>query len=130
VKIVQLACTSGALYALDSSGGIWQYLNTTGWVPIERPFPVDKPVKGARPDHEHPDFDEFYKAYPRKDARRAAAVAFSRALVRHPDYSGLNLAAAATLFAQKVRKESIEPRFIPLPATWLNQDRYREYFEE
>ena len=130
MKIVQIEAGTGCLYALDSSGRIWRYDVSLGWVRIENPFPAeDKPDK-VRGENEPPDFNQFYINYPRKDGRRAAAQAFSKALKRHPDYSGPDLTSAASLFAQRVRNAGTEPQFIPLPATWLNQDRFREYFDE
>lgn len=84
----------------------------------------------SAPESEPEGFPEFYQAYPRRDGRRAAAKAFASALKRHPTYTSQNLAEGAVIFAGQCRDRGVETRFIPLPATWLNQDRFRELFDE
>lgn len=82
------------------------------------------------PEPEPVGFSEFYGNYPRHDGRRAASKQFVLALKRRPDYSADDLAWAAVKFAEIIQEEGREARFIPLPATWLSQDRFREYFDE
>jgi hypothetical protein len=63
-------------------------------------------------------FDEFWNSYPRRQARRNAEAAYRSALKRasHGEIlQGLKGYAFAT-----------DPKFIPLAATWLNGDRWRD----
>jgi len=58
-------------------------------IPSPAPSPPPRPTSPERPRaqvlsrHEHPDFPEFYGAYPRRVGRRAASDAFTQALARH-----------------------------------------------
>jgi len=89
-------------------------------------------ARNARREREPDGFTAFYVdgAYPRKDARRAAAKAFVSALKRHPDLSADDLVWAAGKYREQVEREGREERFVPMPATWLNQDRFLEYFRD
>jgi hypothetical protein len=75
-------------------------------------------------------FVKFYETYPKRNGRRLAAKSFASALKRHPVYTAENLAEGAGFFAKQCADEGKDPQFIPYPATWLNQDRFREYFDE
>jgi hypothetical protein len=77
-----------------------------------------------RPGEEHPHFAAFWAAYPRKTARPKAAESFARVA---PDDATL----AAMLAALDRQRRSAEwtkdaGRFIPHPATWLNQRRWED----
>ena len=64
-------------------------------------------------------FDDFYASYPRKTARGAAKVSWRKAC------KGVDadvIISQAALFAASV--EGKEKKFIPHPATWLNQERW------
>lgn len=130
MKIVQIEAGNQCLYALDNTGGIWSYDSHLGWIKIESPFKQEPKERPLKHEGEPEGFEAFYDAYPRRDARRAAAISFARALKRHPSYSPEDVAAAAGLYAQQVKAEGREKQFIPMPATWLNQDRFREFFDE
>ena len=69
-------------------------------------------------------FNEFYELYPRKQARRNAEKSFNSAIKRgtHP-YVIIN---AAKQFAVLVEERNTETRYIPHPATWLNQERWQD----
>lgn len=75
-----------------------------------------KPPKGAKDG-----FEEFYAAFPRKEARAAAVKAFDE--VTEP---------VATLLAaldwQRERNEWKKDggKYIPLPASWLNAERWKD----
>ena len=70
-------------------------------------------VKGWRED---PAFKTFYAAYPRHDAPADAWKSWQRAL---------KAATAAEIMAGLRRYRFDErPQFIPMPATWLNQERW------
>lgn len=97
---------------------------------LVRPSDSKPSTNGHRAEREHPAFPAAYAAFPRRDGRRAAAKAFDSALKRHPTYTPEDLVWAAGKYAERVKADGIEPRFIAMPATWLNQDRFREYFDE
>ena len=69
-------------------------------------------------------FDEFYEQYPRKKARRSAEKSFASAIKRgtHP-YVIIN---AAKQYAELVNEKNTERKYIPFPATWLNQERWKD----
>ena len=83
---------------------------------------LDAPTTGQpRPEPEPAGFAEFYAAYPRHVARRAAAKAYAKALTR---------AAPETILAGARRLAADpnlpEPRYIRHPATWLNADGWAD----
>src|SRR5690348_10411235 len=67
-----------------------------------------------------PGFTEFWAAYPVKKGRRTARLAFLRARGRGVGVDTM-LAAIAR---QAASSRSWARGYIPLPATWLGQDRY------
>lgn len=84
------------------------------------PSPASKPRRER--ESEPAGFAEFYDAYPRHEARRAAAKSFPAA-VKRAGSTTLLVEAAKRYAAQR---QGEDPKFTPLPATWLNQDRYRD----
>jgi hypothetical protein len=64
------------------------------------------------------DFDSFWRNYPKRADRRHAEKAYLSALKR--DSHG------AILQGLKGYAFSTDPKFIPLAATWLNGDRWRD----
>ncbi|EHM01405.1 hypothetical protein HMPREF9946_02144 [Acetobacteraceae bacterium AT-5844] len=64
-------------------------------------------------------FAEFYEAYPRRDKRVAAARAFPAAV---------KAAGGVEALMQHLRAFEFSPekRFVPHPATWLNERRWRD----
>lgn len=71
----------------------------------------------GEPD-EAPGFAEFYEAYPRHEARRKAEQAWRAALKRTD---------AETIMAGLARFQfSPDRQFVPLPASWLNADRWAD----
>ena len=73
---------------------------------------------GKAPDA---DFDRFWAAYPRKEGKGAARKAFGKARRK--------AALEAMLSAVELQKRSPQwsrddGRYIPMPATWLNQERW------
>ncbi len=130
-KLIHLAVMGTTLYALDSDGRLWKrpydlHVWSEDELPPLRP-PITKPL---RDETEPEGFADFYRAYPRKDARRAAAKAFVMVLRRHPTYTAQNLIESAKAYADQVASNQTEAQYIPMPATWLNQDRFREFFDE
>jgi len=65
-------------------------------------------------------FDDFYSAYPRHTAKGAARKAWASMLKRGADPQRVITVAAS--YASRVAGS--DPKFIPHPATWLNQERY------
>ncbi len=62
-------------------------------------------------------FDTFYREYPRKQAPRKAAAAYVAAVRR-------GATPEAILAGLRRAKFSTDAKFIPHPATWLNDDRW------
>ena len=64
-------------------------------------------------------FNDFYKSYPRKTAKGLARKAWCSAINKaEPD----DIISKASLFASSV--DGKDKKFIPHPATWLNQERW------
>ncbi len=78
----------------------------------------------ANPQVVPPSFDEFWKLYPRKVGKGAA----EKAWIKHAKTDEL----AATIFAEVTAQSKSEQwlrdggKFIPHPATWLNQRRWED----
>ena len=69
------------------------------------------------------DFDIFYLAYPKHIGRKAAEKAFQKAIKE--------TSIAAMLAAIEKQKAGwTDPKFIPHPATWLNQGRWADEVKE
>jgi len=67
------------------------------------------------------EFDTFYALYPRKEAKGAAAKAYAAARKSTDDATIL-----AGLKAQLPKYATTERKFIPLPASWLNAERWAD----
>jgi uncharacterized protein YdaU (DUF1376 family) len=82
------------------------------------------------------DFDSFWDIYPRRVGKGAARLAFFRALPLLADEMELIEEAAARhmiraveAYANRPDTRALEPKFVPHPATWLNQKRYIDELE-
>ena len=82
-------------------------------------------------------FAEFWSAYPRKDAKKSARKVFLRILNDADDPRALlaKILDAIALAKRSHQWQKDNGDFIPLPATWLNQERWEdsgvsETFEE
>jgi len=82
------------------------------------------------------DFDAFWDIYPRRVGKGAARLAFFRALPLLADEMELIEEAAARhmiraveAYANRPDTRALEPKFVPHPATWLNQKRYIDELE-
>lgn len=66
-----------------------------------------------------PDFEAWWKTYPRREAKGAAEKAYAAAK---------KIATAEELLAgaTKARQRYTDPKFTPMPATWLNQKRWQD----
>jgi len=67
------------------------------------------------------DFEAFWEAYPRKVGKGAARKAYGQAVKKTPPASILTALAGFDW--------SPDPKFIPYPATWLNQERWLDVKE-
>lgn len=78
---------------------------------------TDADAPAAKRNTEDKEFDEWYAEYPRKEGKGQARKAY-RAARKKTDQSAL-VAGVARLVAQR-----LERQFTPLPATWLNGERW------
>jgi hypothetical protein len=92
--------------------------------------PKPRPKKPHAPEPDPPGFRRFYAAFPRHDRPRTAAKAFAQARKRHPSLDDDDFENAARSFTQRCESEAREPRFIPMPTTWLNGDSFMEEFAD
>jgi hypothetical protein len=74
------------------------------------PRDADEPAK--------PTFEDFYAAYPRHEARRKAEQAW-RAAIKRASPETIMAGLASFRFSE-------DRRFVPLPASWLNADRWAD----
>jgi hypothetical protein len=67
------------------------------------------------------EFDEFWANYPRREGKGYARTAWAKALKKT---DAATLIKEAGAFA--ARSMGSDPKFIPLPATWLNGERWAD----
>lgn len=67
------------------------------------------------------EFDDFWTIYPRKEGKGAARKAWAKAVKILPAAELLPIVRSFS-----VRVHGTEQRFIPFPATWLNQERWAD----
>lgn len=67
--------------------------------------------------------EAIYQAYPRKVGKLAALKAIEKAL-KSSDHQ--TILASVNRFAEQVKAERTEERFIPHPSTWFNQGRWMD----
>lgn len=68
-------------------------------------------------------FEKWWSEYPRKIAKKAARKAYERSLA---DVGTQTLLKAVQAFREHHRRAKTETRYIPHPATWLNQGRWAD----
>ena len=68
-------------------------------------------------------FEDFWKIYPRKTAKKAARAAFLKA-VKSAGGMTLPILAGARRFAEDPNLPELQ--FVPMPTTWLNQGRWED----
>lgn len=71
-------------------------------------------------------FDEFWAAYPRHVAKAAAVRAYAKA--RKAALAG-EIVKGAHALAERCYAEQTDQKYIPHPATWLNQARWNDHLE-
>lgn len=85
------------------------------------PLETEKRQRREEAEKKARDFEEFWKAYPKKDAKKDALTAWAKVDV-----------PLATILAAIERKRGSEDwtkskgQFVPLPATWLNGRRWED----
>lgn len=84
------------------------------------PVPPD-PTRPIQRESGGEEFDEFWTIYPRKEGKGAARKAWAKALKSKPAAELLPIVRSFS-----VRVHGTEQRFIPFPATWLNQERWAD----
>lgn len=93
--------------------------------PTNRPEPSmnrPEPISSPNDEQSSDPFEEFYAVYPRKGAKQKAKERWGEAIASE---SAKTIIDAAIKFRKD--KEGVERQYIPLPSTWLNQQRWTEY---
>lgn len=92
---------------------------------------VDKSRQSLSYERDHArtrsDFAIFWDAYPRKKGKGAAQQAYAAAIKR---MSGSDPPVQLLAALERVKPTWREPKFIPHPATWLNQSRWEDEPDE
>lgn len=68
------------------------------------------------------DFSEFWSIYPRKDGRKDALKSYTRA--RKNGASKDAILSGAKAYVEQCKSQKTEKRYIAMPTTWLNQERW------
>lgn len=75
---------------------------------------------------EHPLFAEFWSAYPRREGKGKAREAFNK--VVDLGTAPKVLISAATRYASHHTRIKTEAKYLAMPATWLNQERWEDEY--
>lgn len=75
-----------------------------------------------REEQVHPQFDVFWKAYPKKVAKPDALKAWQKAKIVNGDFE--RVMTALDRYKQSGQWTKDEGKFIPHPSTWLNKRRF------
>lgn len=87
--------------------------------PTNNQEPITKSISSTRKSA--PRFDDFWTVYPRKEAKGAALKAWTKAIAKaEPDQ------IIDRVNRWKASKNFPERQFIPLPASWLNAERWSD----
>jgi uncharacterized protein YdaU (DUF1376 family) len=91
--------------------------------PTKNHEPITNNKKTKQKNHEG--FDRFWDAYPRKEAKGAALKAWEKALTKAPADAIID-----RVTRWKVSKAFPEKQYVPLPASWLNAERWSDELPE
>lgn len=94
----------------------------TDVLPVRTPTTTN--TKEDTKDKYSVDFEKFWKVYPRKINKYATMQKFKIAV---KDYDFDKLMKATIIFAQQVKSNNTEERFIPHGSTWLSQKRFIDF---
>ena len=81
------------------------------------PEPKDKPPEGSN------QFNEWWEVWPKKVAKGGARTAYKTAMKKTTHETLMGRTRAAVKLWERDRTEK---KFIPFPATWLNQERWED----
>lgn len=109
----------------QTQGGVWPPV-----YPPPTPAPTPTPSKQSPTGRDERgesdlDFEGFWEVYPRKVARGGARKAWTAAIKKQPAPA---ITSAAASFAH--RMQNSDPKFIPHPSTWLNQERWADEHDD
>jgi hypothetical protein len=85
--------------------------------PLAKCLSREEERRGETEERESAQFEEFWNAYPRKIAKPDAKRAFKAAIKK---------TSLPVLLAAIGSIDKSDPKFIPYPATWLNQERWAD----
>lgn len=109
--------------------------------PITTPIPKDSSKDESPPIKYPPDFEAWFREYPKSDGKAAALAAYRKAVAgkktridgevaeRDPA-SPDELMAAVKLYAVHQKRRDPKKEYTPHASTWLNQIRYLDDFTE
>lgn len=92
---------------------------TQGKLPLKKNNPLEEQLKETNAQILEPEFNLFWELYPRKVGKKAARLAYSKAVSSNGSLEILT--GTKRLLADP---NLPEPQFIPHPATWLNEGRW------
>ena len=87
---------------------------------VKEPEPINQTPSPSSNDSE---FDTFWQIYPRKIARKKCEQWWHK----HATNMASDILDAATTATKQWRQDNTEPRYIPHPYTWLNQERWKDH---
>lgn len=83
---------------------------------------ANETVKENEKEKQNTLFDRFWQAYPKKVGKEAARKAFSKLKPTEEEVTAWIIAVAT----QQQSRQWQDPKYIPYPATWLNQKRWED----
>ena len=73
-----------------------------------------------------PDFERFWKLYPRKASQKRAKTSFNKAI--KGGVTAQVIIDGVIAFKQELERTKIEEEYLPYPATWLNEERWTDEY--
>lgn len=114
-EVIQYAKKIGYGYGMDT---LWR-----GYKILEpKHKPKLEPKHNAEQGSEESDFDGFWKQYPTKVGKGAARSSWKK--IKRPPLAIILTALEKQINSEQWKREG--GRFIPNPATWLNQERWED----
>ena len=95
--------------------------NVRSTAPVKASPLPESPTSESGSSSSASDFAQWWKVYPRKDAKLGAEKAYMRA---RKQATAAELLAGAEAYRQL--KQGTDPAYIALPTTWLNQGRWMD----